>query len=161
MNISYYVLGRLVVLDSKNHLCSRYSLHISHYYAQYVLCVRIRDNIEHNSSSMDKTLGVSWHCSLYWWLMLWIYHTVNHLRCFLSTIHPPSHLVIWSFSYSVTRSLLLSSCHPVIWSFDHSVIWSFGHLVTWSLSHSVTWSLGHSVTPVILSSSFSTLSLTN
>ena len=50
-----------------------------------------------------------------------IYHTVNRLQ------------------------RLLSSCHPVIWSFDHSVIWSRGHAVTQSLGHLVTQSLGHSV----------------
>ena len=51
-----------------------------------------------------------------------IYHTVNRLRSFLS------------------------SCHPVIWSFDHSVTRSLGHLVTQSLGHSVTRSLCHLVT---------------
>ena len=69
-----------------------------------------------------------------------MYHTVNRLRSFLSSCHPViwsfDNSVIWSFSHLVTRLLHQS----VTWSLSHSVTWSLGHSVTWSLSHSVTWS---------------------
>ena len=64
------------------------------------------------------------------WLLFEIYHAVYRLRSFLSSCHP----VIWSFDLLVIRS------------FGHSVIQAFRHLVTRSLVHSVTWSLCHSVT---------------
>ena len=67
-------------------------------------------------------------------------------------------IIHWNIPYGYGQSsaklpVILSSCHPVIWSFDqslgHSITWSYGHSVTQSLGHLVTRSIGHSVTKLL------------